>query len=103
MGIPVVTFRGERAHSRISSALLETLGMEELIAETWDEYVGIVLKLLSDPKFFNRVTEKLNLLSIEDKLLETQNPAGLTKAIRYLMENHEKHQSEPKTAPILIP
>lgn len=48
MGVPVITLRGDRPVSRQSSAMLKTLGLEELIADSSEEYVKNALKLSKD-------------------------------------------------------
>lgn len=48
MGVPVVTLRGSAHASRVSSSLLETVGLPELVASTPDEYVEIARTLVLD-------------------------------------------------------
>ncbi|MBN8884220.1 MAG: hypothetical protein J0I77_00755 [Rudaea sp.] len=48
MGVPVVTRIGETMVSRQSASLLTALGLEDLIAENADDYVGRALGLAND-------------------------------------------------------
>ncbi|MHB8493293.1 MAG: O-linked N-acetylglucosamine transferase, SPINDLY family protein [Casimicrobiaceae bacterium] len=48
MGVPVVALRGERGISRGSYSILKTLGADELIAYSADEYVDINVRLARD-------------------------------------------------------
>jgi predicted O-linked N-acetylglucosamine transferase (SPINDLY family) len=48
MGIPVITLEGETSVSRSGYALLQTLGLEELIARDEGEYVEIATRLAND-------------------------------------------------------
>ena len=48
MGVPVVTLLGERVPGRVSASLLTTLGLEDLVARTTDEYVEIAATLAGD-------------------------------------------------------
>ena len=41
MGVPVVTLLGEQIVGRIAASFLTSLGMDDLVAETPDEYVSI--------------------------------------------------------------
>jgi predicted O-linked N-acetylglucosamine transferase (SPINDLY family) len=50
MGVPVITRAGERPVSRQGKAILLTLGMEDLVAETEDDYVNIAVSLARDPR-----------------------------------------------------
>lgn len=48
MGVPVVTFRGDRHAARVGASLLHTVGLDELIGETVDDYVAIATSLASE-------------------------------------------------------
>ena len=48
MGVPVVALRGDRGIARGTASVLRTLGANDLVAETADEYVGINARLASD-------------------------------------------------------
>src|SRR5262249_9028955 len=48
MGVPVVTLRGERHAARVGASILTALGLENLIAQTQDEYVKTAVKLARD-------------------------------------------------------
>jgi protein O-GlcNAc transferase len=48
MGVPVVTLLGERVPGRVSASLLATLGLDDLIARTPDQYVEIATRLAGD-------------------------------------------------------
>ena len=47
-GVPVVVWEGETMRARMGSALLRTLGLEQLIATCEADYVRIVLELATD-------------------------------------------------------
>ena len=51
MGCPVVTLRGNSMRGRHTVAMLEIIGLPDLIADSIDEYVQISLRLLSDIDF----------------------------------------------------
>ncbi|HEX4095113.1 MAG TPA: hypothetical protein VHX64_00220, partial [Caulobacteraceae bacterium] len=49
MGVPVVTWPGDRPASRQSLAMLKVLGLSELAASSEDDYVSIAAGLARDP------------------------------------------------------
>src|SRR6185436_10653249 len=49
MGVPVVTLRGDRHAGRVGASLLSQIGLPDLIANSVEEYVEIVVALASDP------------------------------------------------------
>ncbi len=48
MGVPVITLRGDRHAARVSASLLTSIGLEELIAESEEEYVEKAVALARD-------------------------------------------------------
>jgi predicted O-linked N-acetylglucosamine transferase (SPINDLY family) len=48
MGVPVVTLRGDRHAARVSASILCTLGLDELVAATAQDYVRIAQQLALD-------------------------------------------------------
>ncbi|MGD9579242.1 MAG: hypothetical protein AB7Y74_13445, partial [Syntrophorhabdus sp.] len=48
MGVPVVTLKGDRHSSRVGASLLMRVGLEELVAETEEEYVQKAAALAND-------------------------------------------------------
>jgi len=48
MGVPVVTLKGKSHSARVGTSILKRIGLEELIAETGQEYVIKVVELGSD-------------------------------------------------------
>jgi predicted O-linked N-acetylglucosamine transferase (SPINDLY family) len=48
MGVPVVTLAGQTVVSRAGWCQLSNLGLSELAAQTWEEFVRIAVELASD-------------------------------------------------------
>lgn len=48
MGVPVVTLRGERHAARVGATLLHAVGLDELVADDEDEFVGVAARLATD-------------------------------------------------------
>jgi predicted O-linked N-acetylglucosamine transferase (SPINDLY family) len=48
MGVPVVTFEGVTHAARVSSSLLRAVGLDELVAQTAEDYAAIALRLAND-------------------------------------------------------
>ena len=74
MGVPVITLAGAAYHSRAGISLLSNVGLQELIATTHDEYLGIAINLSSD-------IEKLQLL--RTSLRDRMSHSPLTDAKRF--------------------
>jgi tetratricopeptide (TPR) repeat protein len=65
-GLPVVTREGEFQRSRHASAILRTLGVEELITKTETEYIDLVERIVLDREFLHdikcKIKDKENVL-----------------------------------------
>jgi predicted O-linked N-acetylglucosamine transferase (SPINDLY family) len=76
MGVPVVTLLGRRITGRASASLLTTLGLDDLVAATTDEYVEVAAQLAADPARIarERATLRARLLAspIADAALYTR-------------------------------
>ena len=49
MGTPMIALRGDRGIARSSASILHTLGMEELVANSSEDYVELNVRLALDP------------------------------------------------------
>lgn len=66
MGVPMIVFAGVSAGQRASSAILASLGLEELIARDKDEFVSIANRLARDRSMIGRYRG-----SLRDRLLRS--------------------------------
>ena len=48
MAVPCVTLLGERVPGRVSASMLSAVGLDDLVAQTEDEYVEIAVRLARD-------------------------------------------------------
>jgi len=61
LGIPPLTWEGETFRSRMGSALLRKLGVEELIATNLEDYLDIAIRLTRDNAFRQEIKSRLSL------------------------------------------
>jgi predicted O-linked N-acetylglucosamine transferase (SPINDLY family) len=59
MGVPVLTLTGGVHASRVGSSLLSAAGMEQWIAGSPDDYVGLAVKYAGDEDFLERQRDSL--------------------------------------------
>jgi protein O-GlcNAc transferase len=59
MGVPVVTLRGKTAVGRAGASILSNLKLEELIAETIEQYISIATNLANDLPRLSNLRETL--------------------------------------------
>ena len=49
--MPIITREGDFQRTRHASAILKTIGAEELIANSEEEYIALIEKITLDPDF----------------------------------------------------
>jgi predicted O-linked N-acetylglucosamine transferase (SPINDLY family) len=56
---PIVTFSGQFMRGMVTCGMLRMMGMEDLIAETADEYVSIAVKLADDLQWRQDISDRI--------------------------------------------
>ncbi len=102
VGIPTVTWEGDRAYNRSASRLNRKAGLEELIAHNEDEYVEIICRVIEDDEYRNELYDRIRDLDLKEALFDPKEVDYFVKAIDYLIENHEELQRDTSREPILI-
>ena len=74
-GVPMVTLRGKTMVSRMGASMLDAIGMNELITDTFEAYIALTLKIANDPTYRTELAASL-LNSVQRK----QNNAHLLTA-----------------------
>jgi len=78
MGVPVVTFRGDRHASRVGASILTRVGLGELIADTIDGYVMAAVTLAKAPSRLVELRRDLRPTMAASPLCDA---AGFTHAV----------------------
>lgn len=70
MGVPFVTWPGEHLSARMGKAILENVGLRELVAESADDYVDIAVALANDHERLKRLRANLRERMLASPLLD---------------------------------
>ena len=84
MGVPTITLCGNRHSTRVGASLLANLGLEELIAKSHDEYLGIAESLARETQKLVDLRSGLRHRLGSSPLLDG---VGLTQAIENAYQN----------------
>ncbi len=57
-GVPVLTLRGEDYYARLGVQIALGVGMDDLVAESWDDYVAKAAALAGDPASLDRLRDR---------------------------------------------
>ena len=80
MGVPLVTLAGRRPVERQTTALLTRLGLDRLIAATWEDYVEIVRRLADDPSERDHIRHGLRQRMLGSSLCDEKGFAETVEA-----------------------
>ena len=71
-GLPVVCLIGKSYAARVSASLLKTLGLDQLIAKTTNEYEDIIINLSKNPKKLIEIKDNLILSKRSNPLFDSK-------------------------------
>lgn len=93
-GLPVLTCTGQAYASRMAAALLEAIGMPELVATTLDEYRNMAISLATDPEKMKRLRIKLQASITQSSLYDV---IGFTDKLEqsYIQMFERRHANLP--------
>ncbi len=87
VGLPVVTCIGETYVSRMAGSLLSTLGLDELVTTSLDDYERTALRLSTEPGAIDTVRSKLAAARMASPLFDMQRfTANLESAYAGMIE-----------------
>lgn len=78
MGVPVVTFRGDRHAGRVGASLLQAVGLEDLVASSRDDFIARACALAGEPA---RVATLNRTLREHMRASALCDMRGLTRAV----------------------
>jgi len=78
MGVPVVTWRGDRHAGRVGASLLAAVGLDELVAPSLEAYVGLARDLAGEPERLAALSRSLRERLKASQLLDAR---GLARAL----------------------
>ncbi|MFN7618350.1 MAG: tetratricopeptide repeat protein [Pseudanabaena sp.] len=87
LNLPVVTRVGHQSFSRMGYSFLQSVGIQEGIATTWEEYVDWGIKLGKDKSLRLSIQEKLIQSKRSETLAPLWNPKKLAKDMYILLES----------------
>jgi predicted O-linked N-acetylglucosamine transferase (SPINDLY family) len=95
-GCPLITIRGESFHARVSSSILSSLNLRELICDSIEEYENKIINMAQSPKDMDKIKKKLNDSLIKLKIFDTNiYVKNLEKAYNKIYEKyHQKVKPE---------
>jgi len=91
-GVPIISLVGQSFQSRVSSSLLTSLGMDELITTNIMDYKNLAILLANNPLKLKEIKSKLNNNKKSSNLFKTKiYVANLEKAYKQIYNRHQNN------------
>lgn len=94
IGVPLTVFRGRHEYNRFSAALLERIGMRELVAESKEEWIEICLRLIDDEAYLEDVTRRVRAADLDALVFKPEDAGNLKRAFDTLIAHHESFKQD---------
>jgi predicted O-linked N-acetylglucosamine transferase (SPINDLY family) len=85
--LPVVTHKGEQSFARMGYSFLQAVGIDEGIANNWDEYIAWGVRYGLESELRNSVKQQLNDSKHPEHLAPLWNPQKLARNMYNLLQN----------------
>jgi len=86
-GVPVIALKGGHFASRVSSSILSSAGLPQLVTESLDEYEELAVSLAKNPQELDRIKQELKLKRLSEPLFDTARYAtNLESAYREMLK-----------------
>ncbi len=100
IGCPLTVLRGRHEYNRFSSALLERIGMGELVADSKEEWIELCLRLIDDEAYLADVTRRVREADLDAAVFRPEDAGNLKRAFDTLIAHHESFKKEDSRKPI---
>jgi predicted O-linked N-acetylglucosamine transferase (SPINDLY family) len=89
MGVPMVSFFGERIPSRVCAVFMERLGLQNWVARSHGEYIDITVQLIQQPEKIQEARSHLLKIAKDTQLLDSVSFAdSFSKVMNSLWNNY---------------
>ena len=102
LGKPLVVLRGRHEYNRYPAALLKRIGMDDLIADSVDDWIRICLKLIDDEAYLADAARRVTEADLDTKLFRLSDAAHLRRAFDHLIKCDSLLRKDKEKAPVVI-
>ena len=102
LGKPLVVLRGRHEYNRFPAALLKRLDLDELVADTMEDWVRICLRLIDDEQYLADMTRRVVEADLDGKLFRVADASGLRRAFDHLIKYDSLLRKDKDRKPVAI-
>ena len=99
---PIVTLAGNRFYNNSTAYLLGTVGLEELITRSEQEYIDLGVRMIDNPDYRDRMIRRLKTADLASTVLSLKHVPAFVRAVDYLLENHDQLLRDSGREPIVV-
>ena len=99
---PIVTLAGNRFYNNSTAYLLGTIGLEELITRSEQEYIDLGVRMIDNSDYRDRMIRRLKTADLTTTVLSHEHVPAFVRAIDHLLENHETLAKQTGREPIIV-
>ena len=101
LGLPVITWEGNKWYNRIGSEMLRLCRLDDLIATSSSEFVELLVRFIEDHEYRAVLHKKLKDVNLDQTIYSNKHAQSFVMAVDHLIENHavilKKLESDPIT------
>jgi predicted O-linked N-acetylglucosamine transferase (SPINDLY family) len=101
IGCPLTVLRGRHEYNRYSAAVLERVGLGELVADTKDRWIDLCLRLVDDDAYLADVTARVRAVDL-DAVFRLSDADNLRRCFDTLIAHHDSFKKDGSRKPIEI-
>lgn len=97
MGVPVVTMAGDLPISRQSKSFLDSIGLQDLVTYTPEQYISCVVRLATDPERLSEIRRTLRDRLVVSSLCDAKSYSSAVEALFFHIWRQKSEYSMTST------
>jgi hypothetical protein len=102
IGLPLTVLRGRHEYNRYSAAVLNRIGLGELVADTKEEWIDLCVRLIDDDAYLADVTARVRNVDLDAAIFRLPDADNLRRCFDTLIKHHDSFAKDGSRKPIEI-
>ncbi len=98
----LTVLRGRHEYNRYTAAVLERIGLGELVADSRDQWTELCLRLIDDDAYLADVTARVRAADLDAAVFRLADADNLRRCFDTLIAHHDSFRKEGSRKPIEI-
>ncbi len=102
IGLPLTVLRGRHEYNRYAAAVLDRIGLGELVADSRDQWLELCLRLIDDDAYLADVTARVRAVDLDAAVFRLPDADNLRRCFDTLIAHHDSFMKEGSRKPIVM-